>query len=437
MTSSKLTTRLARLANVARTVKGRPLLSLVHHIDVEMLRGAFERTRKDGAVGIDGETGAAYAVNLEERLADLHERLRSNRYQGTAVRRTYIPKGDGRERPLGIPTFEDKVVQRAALMVMEQVYEQEFYDCSYGFRPNRSALQAIAAIRENCRTHNVRHIIDADIAGFFDAVDHTQLQEFIARRINDKGIRRLIGKWLNAGVWEQGQTSYPGTGTPQGGVISPLLANIYLHYVLDDWFEREIRRQLRGKSFLVRYADDFIIGCELQEDAQTLLRLLWARFAEYGLKLHEKKTRLVAFGRPSRKESTTRTGTFVFLGFHHHWMKSPRTGGWYIRRKIAGQRFARSLKNVRQWLKANRHQRLRVQCDCLKRHLLGIYRYFGVLDGQKPLWTYRREVERAWRYWLNRRGAQRPLSWTVFRMRILANFSLPSPLVVRDAICRA
>jgi group II intron reverse transcriptase/maturase len=405
-----------------------------------MLKAAYRRTRKDGAAGIDGVTGAAYEADLEKNITDLYDRLRTQRYRAPAVRRAYIPKEDGSKRPLGIPTFEDKIVQRATLMVMEQLYEQDFYDCSYGFRPGKSAHQALEAVKEQCRQKNIQYILDVDVKGFFDSVDHEILQSLVARRIKDAGIRRLIGKWLNAGIQEQGITKHPGVGTPQGGVISPLLANIYLHHVLDEWFIEEVMPRLKGRSFLVRYADDFVIGFEEKEDAQRVMAVIGKRFERYKLKLHPTKTRLVLFQRPPWKagERDHESGTFTFLGFTHSWTKSPRTNGWYIRRRIASKRFGRSLRNVKQWLKVNRHKRIAIQHTRITKHLRGFYNYYGLPDNLRPMHSYRRLVERAWYYWLNRRGG-RHITWDKFSSGILTYFHLPlcPNLLRRAATCRA
>lgn len=427
MTKREVSTRLAQIATQAR--KHEVVRGLAHHIDVEMLKAAYRATRRDGAVGIDGITASDYEQELEKNLLDLQTRLKSQRYRAPAVRRAYIPKEDGKKRPLGIPGYEDKLVQRATLMILEQVFEQDFYDCSYGYRPGRSAHQALQDIKEQCWKKRVSCIIDADIEGFFDSVDHTQLQALIAKRINDFSIRRLIGKWLNAGVWEEGRTHFPDTGTPQGGVISPLLANVYLHYVLDDWFVKEVQPRLKGQSFLVRYADDFVMGFEREEDGARVMEVLKQRFEEYKLTLHPAKTQLIKFQRPPRdnQRDDSGNGTFTFLGFTHHWCKSARTGNWYVRRKIASKRVTRGLRNVRQWLKAHRHRAISEQAQRLQKHLVGVYRYYGLREVIGFLGTYRREVTRHWHYWLNRRGGRRYLTWPRFADTILKRYRLPAP----------
>ena len=274
--------------------------SLGHLIDLDWLKEAFHRTRKDGAVGVDGQDGEDYAANLEGNLKSLLERAKSGTYQAPPVRRVQIPKaGSATEtRPLGIPTFEDKVLQRAVVMVLETIYEQDFKPCSYGFRPDRSAHQALESLWKQTMAMGGGWIVDVDIRKFFDTIDHGHLRDFLKRRVRDGVLLRLIGKWLNAGVLEAGRLTRPEAGTPQGGVISPLLSNIVLHAVLDDWFEREVQPRLKGRSFLIRYADDFVMGFACEEDARRVMAVLPKRFEKYGLTIHPEKTRLVPFERP-------------------------------------------------------------------------------------------------------------------------------------------
>ena len=267
-----------------------------------MLREAYRRTRQDAAVGVDGQTAAAYAANLEGNLRALLDCLHEGTYRAPPVRRVYIPKGDGRTtRPIGIPTFEDKVLQRAVAMVLEPVYEADFLDCSYGFRPGRSAHQAVATLRQEVMAMNGGWVVEVDIRSFFDDLDHGHLRSFLDRRVRDGVIRRVLHKWLKAGVLEQGTVHHPDTGTPQGGVISPLLANVYLHEVLDVWFEREVKPRLQGRGVLVRYADDFVLVFQQERDARRVLEVLPKRFGRFGLQLHPDKTRLVWLGQPSSR----------------------------------------------------------------------------------------------------------------------------------------
>ena len=343
-----VSTKLQRIAELAKKAPKMVLTTLAHHIDVELLAEAYRRTRKDGAAGADGLSAADWAAELEGNLQSLHDRFKTGTYRAPPVRRVHIPKGDGsRTRPIGIPTFEDKVLQRAVTMVLEAVYEQEFLDCSYGFRPGRSAHQALQRLWEATTEMKGGVVLEADIQGFFDNLVPAHLRSFLDQRVRDGVIRRAIDKWLKAGVLEEGQIIHPDTGTPQGGVISPLLANIYLHEVLDKWFEAEVRPRLHGRAELIRYADDFVIVFSSENDARRVLDVLAKRFAKYGLTLHPDKTRLVPFDRPrgGAANAGARSGTFDLLGFTHYWGRSFR-GWWIVKRQTARDRLSRALKRV-------------------------------------------------------------------------------------------
>src|SRR5580658_3118348 len=287
--SVPISTRLERIATLARTLRDRPLTTLGHYIDLDWLREAHRRTRKDGATGVDGQTADEYATHLEDNLRSLLERAKSGRYRAPPVRRVYIPKDSGEMRPLGIPTFEDKVLQRAVAMVLEAVYEQEFLDCSYGFRPGRSAQQALDVLHREASMMAGGWIIELDIRKYFDSIDHGRLREVLHGRIRDGVVQRLIGKWLNAGVLEDGAVTRSEAGSPQGGVVSPVLANIFLHTVIDVWFAKEVCPRLRGRAHLVRYADDGVMLFEYEEDARRVMAVLPQRFGKYGLTLHPEK----------------------------------------------------------------------------------------------------------------------------------------------------
>ena len=293
-------TKQQRIAELARNCPDMAFTNLAHHIDIEWMLTAHARTRKDGAVGVDGQTAAEYEVNLETNLQNLLDRAKSGTYVAPPVRRVHIPKaGSATEtRPLGIPTYEDKILQRAVLMVLEPVYETDFLDVSHGFRPGRGAHGALESLWKQEMKLGGDWIVDVDLRKFFDTIDHGHLREFLKRRVRDGVILRLIGKWLNAGVLEEGILTIPEDGTPQGGVISPLLANIFLHYVLDEWFEKEVRPRLKGRAFLIRYADDFVIGVAREDDAQRIMEVLPKRMSKYGLTVHPEKTRLVRFQPP-------------------------------------------------------------------------------------------------------------------------------------------
>jgi group II intron reverse transcriptase/maturase len=321
------------------------------------MREAYLRTRKDGATGIDGMTAADYEANLEANLRDLLERIKSGRYHAPPVRRTYIPKADGSRRPLGIPTFEDKIAQRAVAMVLEAIYEQDFLPCSYGFRPGRSAHQALRELFGVITRHGQYWVIEVDIRKYFDSIPHSELRTILDQRVTDGVIRRMIGKWLNAGVLEDGSLRLATEGTPQGGVISPMLANIFLHHVLDQWFETAVRPRMAGPGTLVRFADDFVMTFKNHHDAKRVMEVLGKRLGRFGLSLHPDKTRFIDF-RPARPGGTPADGkapSFDFLGFTHSWMKSQK-GKNVVRQRTAKSRLARALVAVNDWCRKNRHQ---------------------------------------------------------------------------------
>jgi group II intron reverse transcriptase/maturase len=417
---NNVSTKQQRIAELAKVEK-RALTTLAHHIDVDWLKEAVKRTRKDGAPGIDGVTAREYEKRLEENLQSLLNRAKSGEYRAPAVRRVFIPKGDGSERPIGIPTFEDKVLQRAAHMVLEPVYEQEFYDCSYGFRPGRSPHQALNSFRQQMTQMGGGWVLEVDIKSFFDTLDHRQLQQLIRRRVGDGVLLRLIGKWLNAGVQHHGDFSRPEAGTPQGGVISPLLANIYLHEVLDEWVEKEVKPRLAGRAFLIRYADDFVMGFENEADARRVLDVLPKRFGKYGLTLHPEKTRLLKYEKP-RDDGGTRPESFDFLGFTHFWAKSLK-GWWVIKQKTAASRLSRALRRVRDWCRVFRHQPIQQQHQHLSRVVRGHCNYYGVVGNSPSLARFVFEVHKAWRKWLSRRS-QRGMGWAHYN-ELLKRFTLP------------
>ena len=374
-----------RIAELARQASDMVFTSLAHHIDRDMLHAAYVVTRKDGAVGLDGQTADDYAANLEANLQSLLDRFKSGQYVAPPVRRVHIPKGDGRKtRPIGIPTFEDKVLQRAVVMVLESVYEQDFRDCSFGFRPGRSAHQALQHLWEQTMLMGGGWVIDLDIQGFFDALDHGHLRGFLDQRVRDGVLRRAIDKWLQAGVLEDGQVRRSVLGTPQGGVVSPLLANIYLHYVLDVWFTTEVQPCLRGRSVLVRYADDVVIVVEQESDAHRVLEVLPKRLGRFGLTMHPEKSRLVRFRRPrlgwrpgQNGDRFPPPGTFDFLGFTHYWCIA-RNGSWVLKRKTAKDRLRRSLTAVNRWCCTHRHESIAKQHRMLVWKLRGHCAYFGI-----------------------------------------------------------
>ena len=427
--SLDISTKLERIAKLAKEKRGVSLKTLAHHIDLDWLREAYRRTRKGGARGVDGQSAEQYAARLEDNLRSLLDRAKSGRYRAPPVRRVHIPKGDGTEtRPIGIPTFEDKVLQRAVAMVVGEVYEQEFYDCSYGFRPGRSAHDALQAVQHAAWRMEGGWIVEVDIRKFFDTVDHAHLREILRRRIGDGVLLRLIGKWLNAGVLEGLDLSYPDEGTPQGGVISPLLANIYLHTVLDEWFSRDVRPVLDGEAVMVRYADDFVVLFARKRDAERFLAVLPKRFGKFGLTLHPDKTRLVPFQRPDRVDrDDDGPGTFDLLGFTHHWARS-RQGNWVVKRRTAKDRFSRALRRLREWCRWHRHDPLETQHLALEKKLRGHYAYYGITSNFRRISDFFYWARRVWKAALARRS-QRGMSWATMGT-VLRRFRLPTPRIV-------
>jgi RNA-directed DNA polymerase len=403
---------------------------MAHHLTEDLLGEAFHRLRKEAAPGIDGQTAAEYAEGVHEHLRDLHERLHTQRYRATAIKRTWIPKEDGSQRPIGTLILEDKIVQKAVAMLLEEVFEQDFYEFSYGFRPGRSPHKALHAVRDLIQRLNIGWILDVDIRQFFDTVDRDIFFDLLHRRVNDGGIDRLLGKWFNVGILDGDQLSYTDLGTPQGGVISPMIANIYLHYVLDEWFGKMVQPRLKGRCFLIRFADDAILGFEFEEDACRVAEVLPKRFSKYGLSLHPDKTRLVRFLRPARgAKKDSHNGTFDFLGFTHYLARSRRQY-WVVKRRTIGKRLRRAISRYAQWCKFNRHLPVKEQWKTLCQKLRGYYQYFGIRGNYDSIhWLYY-TVRTAWRRWLSRRSQKGGIAWEMFQ-KILDTFPLPKPYIVQ------
>jgi group II intron reverse transcriptase/maturase len=433
-------TKQQRIAEMARRSPQMGFTSLAYLMDIEWLIAAFHRTRKDGAPGVDGQTWIAYERDLEANLQSLLDRAKSGTYRAPPVRRVYIPKAgsDTETRPIGIPTLEDKVLQRAVVMLLEPIYEQDFDAGSYGFRPGRSAHDALEDIWKRTMDSSGGWILEVDIRKFFDTLDRAHLREFLQLRVRDGVLKRLIGKWLKAGVLESGSVSYPDAGTPQGGVISPLLANVFLHYVLDVWFREEVQPRLRGRAHLIRYADDFVIVFTHEEDARRVTEVLPKRFGKYGLTLHPDKTRLISFRRPPRKADSgadnrdDQPGTFDFLGFTHYWGRT-RRGGWAVMRKTAANRVSRAVRSITQWCRNNRHRPVGEQHTILSQKVRGHYAYYGITGNILMLRGFLQAVHRAWRKWLDRRNRQREMTWDRFN-RLLKRYWLPPPRIVHSYV---
>jgi RNA-directed DNA polymerase len=429
-------TKQRRIADLARIHPQVSFSSLAYHMDLEWLYEAYCRTRKDAAVGVDGQTAQEYAKSLGANLKELLERAKSGNYFAPPVRRVNIPKGRGKEtRPIGIPTFEDKVLQRAVQMILEPLYEQEFYNCSYGFRPGRSCHDALAALWEGLQEMGGGWIIDLDIRKFFDTLDKARLREILKRRVCDGVVLRLIGKWLSAGVLEGRELSYPERGTPQGGVISPMLSNIYLHEVLDKWFAEMVKPRMKGQAFMIRFADDAVLVFANKSDAEAVMRVLPKRFGKYGLTLHPQKTRLIWFGKPrqpqkDRTPKPPRWEKFDFLGFTHYWGRS-RAGYWVVKRKTEKGRFTRALKAIAQWCRRNRHLPLAEQQRMLARKLQGHYAYYGITGNARRLTAFFYRVLEVWRKWLSRRGGSRYMVLERF-LQLLRRYPLPLARVVHS-----
>jgi RNA-directed DNA polymerase len=428
-TSLDMSTELRKVAERAKREPAGRFHSLAHLIDVELLAGAFARLRNDAAVGVDGITKEHYGQELESKLKDLHERLRTKRYRHQPIQRVHIPKEKGRTRPIGISTIEDKVVQNALRTVLEAVYEQDFLDCSYGFRPGRSAHDAVRALTRAVDVGEANWILEFDIASFFDSVSRSHLSQMLQRRVADGSMLRLVGKCLHVGVLDGEEFSEPSVGTVQGSTLSPLLGNVYLHHVLDLWFAEEVKPRLRGKAILVRYADDGCFGFERQDDAQRVMAVLSQRLERFGLTLHPQKTRLLDFRRPPRSRGEGRSPTtFDFLGFCWYWRRT-RTGSWTVACKTRRARLMRAIRAVYEWCRDHRHLPVSEQHASLVRRVQGHFNYFGVNGNGPSLRRFHNRVWCSWYKWLNRRSQRARLTWKRYK-DLLRDFPLPMPRIV-------
>ena len=429
--SGSVYTKQQRIAKLAKQMPDAGFTSLAYYVDREWLKEAYRQTRKEGAAGVDDVTAAQYEGDLENNLSLLLERFKSGSYFAPPVKRAYIPKEVGGEpiRPIGIPTLEDKILQRAVVMLLAPLYEQDFLDCSYGFRPGRNALQALEALWHAIMgMGSACWVLEVDIKSYFDTVKHEYLREFYKKRVRDGVVTRVLGKWLKAGVMENGVLHYPKEGTPQGGVISPLFANIYLHEVLDVWFEREVRPRLKGKAELIRFADDFVIVFSNEDDAYRVNEVLPKRFERFGLTIHDTKTQLVDFRCPGGRDSEPEV--FDFLGFTHYWGKS-RKGKWVVKRKTAKKKLKHAVRRVYEWCKRNRHKPVKEQWRTLCRKLHGHYGYYGVTFNMRGVKSFYEQAKRSWCKWLNRRSRDKDMPWERFN-RLLKRYPLPAPRIVHQ-----
>lgn len=397
-----------QIAERARKFNEEPLTNLSQFITQDVLYKEFMKLNKYSSAGTDDQDWFDYSRVADQRLPELLTEYKSGRYKAPPVRRVYIQKGKTGKRPLGIPTIEDKVLQSAVRRVLEPIYEGMFKDFSYGFRPNRSCHKAIEYMFQQVSFGGMRYIIDADIQNYFGSINHGQLRSFLDQRVKDGKVRKMLDKWLKAGILEDETLSYPEKGTPQGGIVSPLLSNIYLHYVLDEWFSEVIQPRLKGRSFIVRYADDFVLGFERAEDANRVMEVLFKRFDKYFLRLHPEKTRMINLNNPERGNRS-----FDFLGFTHYMGKS-RKGKPILKRKTSKKKYSEALNKFGEWLKRNRHNKIRDIIHDLNVKLRGYYNYYGITFNSRRLAGFYHQIRRLLYKWLNRRGGKPTWPWERF-----------------------
>ena len=411
-----MSTDIDRIAELAKEDPKRQFFSIAHLITEDLLYAAFLSLRKDASAGIDGVTYEEYEANVVENIRQLHQRRKEGKYRAQPLRRVYIPKENGKQRPISIPALEDKIAQRAAAELLNAIYEQDFLECSYGFRPGRGAHQALDEVGRVICTRPIGWILELDITAYFDSIVRSALVEMIKKRVNDGSVLRLIQKWIKVGVIDEGKLLVSETGTGQGQPISPLLANIYLHDVLDEWFEEVVKPRLKGEAYEIRFADDAILCFQHKEDAEKVMAVLPKRFEKYGLTLHPEKTRLIEFGRyaaRNARQQGKKPETFDFLGLTHICARS-RRGKFTVHVKTIAKRLRRGLKAVAAWCKQHRHDPVAMQQKTLNAKLRGHYQYYGRPTNFRSLWQFYRRVRRIWRDWLSRRTRGRTLTWDRF-----------------------
>src|SRR6266566_4921030 len=426
-------TDIDRIAELAKEDPQRQFFSIAHLITVGELHVAFLGLRKEASAGIDGVTYEEYEKDVDENIRKLHQRLKEGKYQCQPLRRVYIPKENGKQRPISIPALEDKLVQKAAVELLNAIYEQDFLDCSYGFRPGRGQHQALDEVRRVICTRPTGWILDLDVTAYFDSIVRKQLMEMIEKRVRDGSVLRLIRKWIQTGVIEEGRLLVSETGTGQGQTISPLLANIYLHYVLDEWFENEVKPRLRGQAHEIRFADDAVLCFQYKEDADRVMEVLPKRFAKYGLTLHPEKTRLVEFGRyaeANAKRQGKKPCTLDILGFTHVCARS-RKGKFTVHVRTMKKRFKRGLTAIAEWCQENRHEPVDEQQKTLNAKLRGHYQYYGRPTNYRSIQKFYREVCQIWKKWLSRRTRGDGMTWETFNA-ILRRHPLMSPRILHS-----
>src|ERR1700739_312420 len=426
-----MSTKIDRLSELAKEDRKGRFFSIAHLITPEAMYAAFRSLRKDASAGVDGVSYEEYEKDAEGNIRKLHERLKGGKYQAQPLRRVYIPKENGKQRPISIPALEDKIVQKAMVEILNAIYEQDFLDCSYGFRPERGQHQALDEVRRVICTRPTGWILELDITAYFDSIVRTQLMEMIEKRVRDGSVLRLIRKWIQVGVIEEGRLLVSETGTGQGQTISPLLANIYLHGVLDEWFEHEVKPRLRGAAHEIRFADDAVLCFQYKEDAEKVMEVLPKRFAKYGLTLHPEKTRLVEFGRYAEvnaKRQGKKPCTLDFLGFTHICARS-RKGKFTVHLRTMKKRFRRGLAAMAEWCQENRHVPVDEQQKALNAQLRGPYQYYGRPTNYRSILQFYREVGHIWRKWLSRRTRGTGMPWEKFKA-ILQRHPLLQPRIV-------
>lgn len=425
-------TKLTRIAELARENPKMKFTSLVHHLDEECLKRSHHELAGNKAAGVNGTTKEKYGENLEDNIQNLMTRMKQKSYRPQPARRAYIPKqGKGKRRPLGIPEHEDKIVQKGMTPILNAIYEQDFLDCSYGFRPQRNCHDALKALNVYIEKRYTNYIVDVDIKGFFDNVDHKWMMEFLKERIADPSLLRIIARFLKSGYMEQTKFHKTEFGTPQGGLISPILANVYLHYVLDLWFECHVKKRCKGQAYLVRYADDFVCCFQKIEDAKKFYQALKLRLNKFNLEVSEEKTTIIPFGRFAA-ENNKRIGkgnppTFDFLGFTHYCSQSKK-GIFRVKRKTSKKKRTAKLKANKEWLKANRHLDMEEIVNRLRRSLTGYYNYYCITDNLPAVEKFQSEVIKQFFKWMNRRSQRKSFTWEKFQL-FLRKFPLPKPKV--------